>query len=83
MTNVKKALRILSKDDKIDKRMCSRQCCKYDDAYLPKELIPKGPLTKEQLKQYVRSSYTCTGGNGSGCPCIKKEQMDYYANRGQ
>ena len=81
MSNVKKALQ-LTREYKIDENICSKQCCDYTHHKLPKELIPKGPLTKKQLKQYVPTGYTCNRGKGSGCSCITKKQHRLLVNRG-
>ncbi len=66
---------------KIDQNLCSRQCCKQTQWPLPEELKTKD-IPEEKLSNYVGSNFSCNYGNGSGCLCVSKENINYLSNRG-
>lgn len=76
MSNVRNLLG-LSDKYKLDKSICSKQCCFLGN--YPNDIIPKGSLTKEQLKNYVPTGYSCR----NGCHCVTKDQADIIGNRGE
>jgi len=66
---------------KIDKNMCSRQCCKFSQWPVPHDLHEK-TIPDDQLKNYIGSNLSCNFGSGSGCLCVSKDDFNYLANRG-
>ena len=66
---------------KLDKNMCSRECCKFTQWPVPHDLKEK-QIPEEQLKEFISSNMSCNFGSGSGCLCVKNEDMKYLANRG-
>jgi hypothetical protein len=66
---------------KIDKNMCSRQCCKQTQWPLPKELM-ETDMTEEEIKKYIGSNLSCNFGSGNGCLCVSQDDYNYLANRG-
>jgi hypothetical protein len=76
MTNVRNALK-LSDKFKLDKSICSKQCCHL--GVIPEHLIPEGPIPKEELKNYVKDSgYSCR----NGCRCVHKKLYNLIGDRG-
>jgi hypothetical protein len=67
--------------NKIDKNMCSKQCCKFTQWPLPDGLIEK-TIPEDQLKNYVGSNMSCNFGNGSGCVCVTKDDLNYLSSHG-
>ncbi|AYV79290.1 MAG: hypothetical protein Faunusvirus8_7 [Faunusvirus sp.] len=77
----------LAGTDKIDKSMCSKDCCSpqwpvgFDTDRDPR-VQPGDVGTK-----YMPTSYTCSGTNagdkGVGCPCVTKKQYDMLGSRGE
>jgi hypothetical protein len=67
--------------NKIDKNMCSKQCCKFTQWPVPDDLIEK-TIPEDQLKNYVGSNMSCNFGNGSGCLCVTKDDLNYLSNHG-
>ena len=64
---------------KLDKNMCSRQCCKFTQWPLPAELRSK-ELPDDS--KYVANNMSCNFGSGSGCLCVTKDDLNYLSNRG-
>jgi len=58
---------------KIDKNMCSRDCCKWSQ-YKP-------PFMKHKKNKYIGSNFMCNNGNGQGCVCFDKKDFNKLANR--
>ena len=68
---------------KIDKNICSRQCCKFTQWPIPFNTQDPGSSNKD-LGNYIGSNFTCNyGQTGGGCVCYQKSDNDYLANRGQ
>ena len=65
----------LSNDYKIDMNLCSQDCCNFTQYKLPSELSNINP-------NYIGSNFSCNLGNGSGCVCMKKQNLDYLTNHG-
>jgi hypothetical protein len=82
-TKVKERLEnvIITKKDKLDLNMCSKQCCKFTQWSLPQDLM-KGPIPDDQLKDFIGSNYSCNFGEGSGCLCVTKDNLKNITNRG-
>ena len=78
-TNLKEHLNNTDPAIKIDKNMCSKQCCKFTQWPVPHDLNDK-QIPKEQLKNYIGSNLSCNFGTGSGCVCFSKEDFNYLAN---
>ena len=66
---------------KLDKNMCSKQCCKFSQWPVPHDLNEKN-IPEDQLKDYVGSNMSCNFGNGSGCLCVTKDDLNYLASHG-
>lgn len=70
----------LSSIYKIDKAMCSPDCCSKQ---WPVSFdVKRDPRIKDS-NQYVPNNFMCTGKYGTGCACITKEQKDYLNERGE
>jgi hypothetical protein len=67
--------------NKIDQNMCSKQCCKFAQWPLPKELY-EHTIPEEQLSNYIGSNLFCSGGDKSGCLCITQDESSYLSQRG-
>ena len=61
---------------KIDKNLCSRDCCKH--VQWPVAHDKKSIDTKD----YIGSNMSCNFGSGSGCVCVTKNDFDYLSTRG-
>jgi hypothetical protein len=66
---------------KLDKNMCSKQCCNHSQWPVPHD-AKSGPISKEKLANYIGTNLTCNFGEGSGCLCVTKDDFNYLANRG-
>jgi hypothetical protein len=66
---------------KLDKNMCSKQCCNHSQWPVPHD-AKSGPIPKEKLANYIGTNLTCNFGEGSGCLCVTKDDFNYLANRG-
>jgi hypothetical protein len=66
---------------KLDKNICSRQCCKFSQWPVPHDLNEQ-TIPEDQLKNYIGSNFSCNYGNGSGCLCVSKDDFNYLADRG-
>jgi hypothetical protein len=58
----------------IDTKKCSKDCCNFTQYPVPH----MKPINNE----YVGSNFFCNLGSGSGCPCIKKEDIKLLTLRG-
>ena len=77
---------------KIDKNICSRQCCKFTQWPVPFNTQdpssgnqdPSSSNQDSNSSNFIGSNLTCNyGQTGGGCVCYKKSDNDYLANRGQ
>lgn len=66
---------------KLDKNMCSRQCCKFSQWPVPSDLNEK-TIPEDKLKDFIGSNMSCNFGSGSGCLCMSKDDFNYLANHG-
>ena len=66
---------------KIDKLICSKQCCKHTQWPVPKDMLTHD-MTDEQASKFIGTNMTCNLGNGSGCVCATKDDFNYLATRG-
>lgn len=70
---------------KVDTNKCSRSCCINSGWPLPEELQTKD-MTKEELKNYIPTNFTCnlgaSDGSGGGCVCMKKQDYEVLGSRG-
>ena len=66
---------------KIDKLICSKQCCKHTQWPVPKDMLTRD-MTDEQASKFIGTNMSCNLGNGSGCVCATKDDFDYLATRG-
>lgn len=73
---------MLDKNLKLDLNMCSKQCCKFTQWNTPDD-INKGPMSANDLQNFVGSNYSCNFGQGSGCLCVTKDNLNTLTNRGK
>jgi hypothetical protein len=67
---------------RIDKKICSKQCCKFTQWPVP--FNTKNPIISDTiLDNFIPSNFSCNLGNSSGCVCVTKEDYNYLANHGQ
>ena len=67
---------------KIDKNICSSQCCKFTQWPVP--FNTSDPNNTIDFSKYIGSNFSCNYGNtGGGCVCYTKENYNYLANHGQ
>ena len=68
---------------KIDMNKCDKSCCKHSQ-WMPlyMTLNPNPNLTPNPNENYIGSNYSCNGGNGSGCVCITKNDLNFLTKRG-
>jgi hypothetical protein len=62
---------------KVDTQQCSRDCCKHYQ--WP---VPHMKLGQDIKDDNVSTNLMCNFGNGGGCVCMKKENVDYLGHRG-
>lgn len=81
--NVKENLADVKNENanKLDQFMCSKQCCKFAQWPVPKELH-EHTIPDNKLINYIGSNFSCTGGDKSGCLCITKDESQYLSQRG-
>jgi hypothetical protein len=60
----------------VDSMYCSQECCKFTQ-WLPPDLQQNDP----KYKNFVGSNFTCNNGSGSGCVCIKQDDINFLANK--
>lgn len=67
---------------RIDKNICSKQCCKFIQWPVP--FNTRNPvISDETLNKYIGSNLSCNLGEGGGCVCVTKDDYNYLANHGQ
>ena len=67
--------------NKIDKNMCSQQCCKFTQWPVP--FNTDNPNNDIDYDQFIGSNFSCNNGqSGGGCVCFTPENYKYLANRG-
>tara|TARA_B110000977_G_C11079814_1_gene492555 strand:+ start:1003 stop:1347 length:345 start_codon:yes stop_codon:yes gene_type:complete len=57
---------------KIDALKCSHSCCNWN----------QWPVPHMKINNSLSTNLTCNRGNGSGCVCAKKEDIDFLGKRG-
>ena len=60
--------------NKIDLNKCSNDCCNFTQWPIPH--------IKKIHNSFLPTNYSCNFGNGSGCLCVTKKNMDYLTHRG-
>lgn len=72
--NIQEKLNNVENNDikKIDQNICSKSCCNYNQY---------GKNDKKDNK-YVSSNFFCNYGQGSGCLCVSKDDLNYLSSRG-
>ena len=78
---VKEGLNNTLEIKKLDKNVCSKQCCKHVQWPVPHDAKTKDMSDKE-LEKYISTNLSCNFGSGSGCLCVTKDDFNYLANRG-
>ena len=67
---------------KIDKNICSKQCCKHIQWPVPFNL--RNPIISDKTyNNFIPTNLTCNGGENGGCVCLTKNDFNYLANHGQ
>lgn len=61
---------------KIDMNKCSKSCCKHAQWNIP--FITQNP----DYNNFIGSNFSCNFGDGSGCLCVTKNDMNVLTNRG-
>lgn len=61
---------------KVDTNRCSKQCCKFTQWPVPHDVKQEG------VDNNVGSNFSCNFGQGSGCVCMTKSDVDFLSNRG-
>ena len=68
--------------NKIDKNICSKQCCKFVQWPIP--FNTRNPIVKDDvLDNFIPSNFACNGGENGGCVCLTKDNYKYLSNHGQ
>jgi hypothetical protein len=80
-TNTKEKLTNIDTITKIDKNICSKQCCKHAQWPVPHDM-KSNDIPEEQLSNYVGTNFSCNFGEGSGCLCVTKDEFNYLSGRG-
>ena len=62
---------------KIDMNKCDKSCCKHSQ-WMPSYMTS----SPNSNNNYIGSNYSCNGGNGSGCVCMTKDNLNFLTNRG-
>lgn len=57
---------------KIDKLKCSKSCCN----------TTQWPVPHMEKNNHLETSLMCNRGDGSGCVCVKKEDLDFLRKNG-
>jgi hypothetical protein len=78
---VKESLTNTPEPTKLDKNICSRQCCKHVQWPVPHDAVTK-EISDKDMKNYIGNNLSCNFGSGSGCLCVTKDDFNYLANRG-
>lgn len=66
---------------KLDKNICSPQCCKHTQWPVPHDAKNKD-ISDKELENYIGTNLTCNLGSGGGCLCVTKDDFNYLASRG-
>jgi hypothetical protein len=67
---------------KIDKNICSKQCCKFIQWPVPfNTRNPK--ISDELINKFIPSNFACNGGESGGCVCLTKNDYNYLSEHGQ
>jgi hypothetical protein len=67
---------------RLDKNICSKQCCKY--VQWPVPFNTKNPkISDEILNNFIPSNFGCNGGESGGCVCLSKNDYNYLSEHGQ
>jgi len=68
---------------KIDKNICSKQCCKHTQWPIP--FNTQDPSIDNNLfKNFIGTNLSCNNGpSGGGCVCVTKDDYNYLINHGQ
>ena len=80
-----KFINLLSDDTnirKIDKNICSKQCCKHTQ--WPTPFNTTNPdIDPKIFKNYIGTNFSCNNGpTGGGCLCVNKTDYTYLSNHG-
>lgn len=68
---------------KIDKNVCSKQCCKFE-VWQPPFVIKNPNVDSKFMDKFIGTNLSCGNGPESGgCVCMTKNDFNYIANRGQ
>jgi hypothetical protein len=68
---------------KIDKNICSRECCKFTQWPVPFNTHEPSD-EKSEYDKYIGSNFSCNlGQTGGGCVCVEKSDYEYLSNHGQ
>lgn len=78
---VKEGLANTPEPRKLDKNICSKQCCKHVQWPVPHDAKTK-EIPDKELENYIGTNLSCNFGSGSGCLCVTKDDFNYLANRG-
>ena len=67
----------------VDKNICSKQCCKFEQWPIPFNTVNPN-IDKKILNNFIGTNLSCNNGpDGGGCLCMTKDDFNYIANRGQ
>ena len=66
---------------KVDEMKCSKQCCNQSQWPVPTDMLTHD-MTDDEMTKYIGSNFSCNLGNGSGCVCITKPDLNYLSSRG-
>lgn len=68
---------------KLDKNICSKQCCKFDVWPAPFNTVNPN-IDPAVLDNFIGTNLNCNyGPDGGGCLCVTKNDFNYIANHGQ
>jgi len=68
---------------KIDKNVCSKQCCKFE-VWQPPFVIKNPNVDPKFMDKFIGTNLSCGNGPESGgCVCMTKNDFNYIANHGQ
>jgi hypothetical protein len=81
INKIKESLSNTSEQLKLDKNICSKQCCKHVQWPVPHDAITK-EISDKDMEKYIGTNLTCNLGSGSGCLCVTKDDFNYLSNRG-
>jgi len=68
---------------KIDKNICSKQCCKFE-VWQPPFIVKNPNVDSIFMNKFIGTNLSCGNGPESGgCVCVTKNDFNYIANHGQ